>query len=246
MTYIEGFVAAVPTARRDDYVKHAQMTGAVFAEHGARRVVEGWGTDVAPGKLTDFRRAVQAQGDETVVFSWIEWPDKATRDAGMADIETAMKSDPRFDPAINPMPFDGARMIYGGFDAFVEHGQTAGGAYVQGFVVPVPISARDAYRTMANSTWDWFQEHGAQRTFEAWSDDVPHGKRTDFYRAVQASEGEAVVFAFTEWPSREVCDAAAIAMQTDERMKPPPKDEIPFDASRLIYGGFETVLELKA
>ena len=84
---------------------------ALFLECGATRVVEGWGDDVPEGKVTDFRRAVQATPEESVVFSWIEWPDKAARDSGM---ERVMK-DPRMDPATNPMPFDGKRMIFGGF-----------------------------------------------------------------------------------------------------------------------------------
>ena len=73
------------------------------------------------GKVTDFRRAVQAKPDETVVFSWVEWPDKATRDAGM---DRVMK-DPRMNPETNPMPFDGKRMIYGGFSPVVELGNGA-------------------------------------------------------------------------------------------------------------------------
>jgi uncharacterized protein YbaA (DUF1428 family) len=110
MSYIDGFVIAVPTANREKFIGHAGTLDAVFLEFGATRVVECWGDDVPEGKLTDFRRAVQAKQDETVVFSWIEWPDKATRDAGM---EKVMK-DPRMDVA-NEMPFDGKRMIFGGF-----------------------------------------------------------------------------------------------------------------------------------
>lgn len=82
---------------------------------GAVRVLECWEDDVPDGKVTDFRRAVQATGDEAVVFSWIEWPDKATRDAGMEKMKTKMKSDPRLDPQTNPMPFDGVRVVFGGF-----------------------------------------------------------------------------------------------------------------------------------
>jgi uncharacterized protein YbaA (DUF1428 family) len=84
-------------------------------------VVECWGDDVAHGKQTDFYRAVEASADETVVFSWIEWPDKATRDAGMQK----MMDDPRMDPENNPMPFDGRRMIYGGFVPVVTLGKAA-------------------------------------------------------------------------------------------------------------------------
>jgi uncharacterized protein YbaA (DUF1428 family) len=111
MSYIDGFVMAVPNANRDTFIAHAKKFDALFLECGATRVVEGWGDDVPEGKVTDFRRAVQATPDESVVFSWIEWPDKAARDSGM---ERVMK-DPRMDPATNPMPFDGKRMIFGGF-----------------------------------------------------------------------------------------------------------------------------------
>ena len=116
MAYIDGFVIAVPTANRQKFIDHANTGDPVFMEYGATRVLECWGDDVPVGKQTDFRKAVQAKDDETVVFSWIEWPDKATRDAGMKK----MMDDPRMEQ--NPMPFDGMRMIYGGFEPIVELG----------------------------------------------------------------------------------------------------------------------------
>ena len=116
MSYIDGFVIAVPTANRQAFIDHANLADGLFLEFGATRVVECWGDDVPAGKQTDFQRAVQARDDETIVFSWIEWPDKATRDAGMKK----MMDDPRADPKTNPMPFDGKRMIYGGFAPVVE------------------------------------------------------------------------------------------------------------------------------
>ncbi|GAB3731958.1 DUF1428 domain-containing protein [Luteimonas pelagia] len=116
MAYIDGFVIAVPTANKDKFIAHAREFDALFLEWGATRIVEGWGDDVPDGKQTDFKRAVQAKDDETVAFSWVEWPDKATRDAAMKK----MMDDPRMDPAKNPMPFDGARMIYGGFAPVVD------------------------------------------------------------------------------------------------------------------------------
>lgn len=119
MPYIDGFVMAVPTANKEKFIDHARRGDSVFLEYGALRVLECWGDDVPSGKLTDFRRAVQAKDDETVVFSWIEWPDKAARDGGMA---RAMK-DPRLSQENNPMPFDGARMIYGGFAPVVVLGK---------------------------------------------------------------------------------------------------------------------------
>ena len=115
MSYIDGFILAVPKANKDKFIQHARTAGAAFMEWGAVRVFECWEDDVPDGKVTDFRRAVQATGDEAVVFSWIEWPDKATRDAGMEKMKTKMKSDPRLDPQTNPMPFDGVRVVFGGF-----------------------------------------------------------------------------------------------------------------------------------
>jgi uncharacterized protein YbaA (DUF1428 family) len=116
MNYIDGFVAAVPTANRDAYRKHAEDGAVVFKAHGATQVVECWGDDVPDGKLTSFPLAVQRKADETVVFSWIAWPSKAVRDAGWANV----MADPRMKRDVNPMPFDGKRLIYGGFEVLVE------------------------------------------------------------------------------------------------------------------------------
>ena len=124
MSYIDGFVIAVPTANKQKFIDHAKLGDSVFLDLGATRVLECWGDDVPVGKQTDFRKAVQAKDDETVVFSWIEWPDKKTRDAAMAKMTDWMshpeKADPRMDPEKNPMPFDGKRMIFGGFTPLVE------------------------------------------------------------------------------------------------------------------------------
>jgi uncharacterized protein YbaA (DUF1428 family) len=116
MPYIDGFVIAVATANKQAFLDHARRFDPCFIEYGATRVVEAWGDDVPAGKVTDFARSVKAGDDETVVFAWIEWPDKATRDAGMKK----MMEDPRMDPAKNPMPFDGKRMIFGGFDSLLD------------------------------------------------------------------------------------------------------------------------------
>ncbi|MEX1036916.1 MAG: DUF1428 domain-containing protein [Sneathiella sp.] len=126
MSYIDGFVIAVPTANKQKFIAHAEKGDSVFIDLGATRIVECWGDDVPIGKVTDFRKAVQAKDDETVVFSWIEWPDKETRDAAMKTMtdwmENPEKADPRMNPATNPMPFDGMRLIYGGFAPLVEVG----------------------------------------------------------------------------------------------------------------------------
>ena len=116
MTYVDGFVIEVPTGRRQEFVEHARAGAEVFLEQGAARILECWADDVPDGTQTDFRKAVQANDDETVVFSWIEWPDKATRDAAMKRV----MSDPRLDPESNKMPLDSKRMILGGFTHVVE------------------------------------------------------------------------------------------------------------------------------
>jgi len=116
MMYIDGFVAAVPTANRDAYRRHAEAAAVVFKEHGALRLVECWGDDVPDGKLTSFPMAVKKQADETVVFSWITWPSRQVRDAAMPKV----MADPRLKPEANPMPFDGKRLIYGGFSVIVD------------------------------------------------------------------------------------------------------------------------------
>ena len=117
MTYVDGFVIAVPAANKAAYQKLAQDMVPLFKDHGALSVVECWGEDVPDGEVTSFPMAVKAKPDESVVFSWIIWPDKATRDAGMkAAMEDERMKD--MDPA--NMPFDGKRLIYGGFQTILE------------------------------------------------------------------------------------------------------------------------------
>lgn len=116
MTYVDGFVLAVPTANKEAYRAHAAAALKVFKEHGALTCVECWGDDVPEGKVNSMHTAVMRKPDETVVFSWITWPDKATRDAGLQKVF----ADPRLAPDVNPMPFDGTRMIMGGFEMIVE------------------------------------------------------------------------------------------------------------------------------
>jgi uncharacterized protein YbaA (DUF1428 family) len=116
MSYVDGFVIAVPTGNRDAFTKHAKEAAVVFKEHGALSVVECWGDDVPDGKVTSFPMAVRKKPDETVVFSWIFWPSRQARDEGM---KKAM-DDPRLRPDKMKMPFDGQRMIFGGFKPIVE------------------------------------------------------------------------------------------------------------------------------
>jgi uncharacterized protein YbaA (DUF1428 family) len=115
MAYVDGFVLAVPKANRQAYLEHARKSLPLFKEYGAKRMVEAWGDDVPDGKVTDFRRAVKAEASEDVLFSWIEWPSKEVRDKGMKK----MMDDPRM-KAMSDMPFDGKRMIMGGFSPILD------------------------------------------------------------------------------------------------------------------------------
>ncbi len=113
---VDGFLLAVPTANREAYRRHAEDAAVVFRDHGALSLVEGWGDDVPEGKVNSMHSAVLRKPDETVVFSWITWPDRATRDAGMKKV----LADPRMSDMRTRMSFDGTRMIFGGFDVIVQ------------------------------------------------------------------------------------------------------------------------------
>ncbi len=116
MAYVDGFVIAVPTANKSSYLKIAEEMAVIFKDHGALSVVENWGDDVPDGETTSFPMAVKCQADETVVFSWITWPNRAARDSGMENVMT----DPRIDWDTLTMPFDGKRMILGGFETILS------------------------------------------------------------------------------------------------------------------------------
>ena len=236
MTYFEGFIVPVPEANKDAYRKHASEFAPLVQGVGVGRMVESWDSDVPEGKVTDFRKAVDAMADEKVVFSWFEYPSKAERDAA----NEKFRSDPKMAEMGANMPFDGKRMIVGGFDAIVEEG-SAGGAYTDGFVVPVPEGKRDAYQQLAAKMAKVFRQHGASRVVEAFSSDVPKGEVTDFYRAVKAEDGEGVVFSFIEWPDKATRDEAWKAIMSDESLK--PEGDMPFNGQRMFWGGFEKIID---
>jgi uncharacterized protein YbaA (DUF1428 family) len=237
MTYFEGFVVPVPEAKRDEYRQHASGAAPLFQEFGVTRMVEAWDSDVPEGKVTDFRKAVDAKPDEKVVFSWFEYPSKAKRDAATEKF----MSDPRMKEMGESMPFDGKRMIVGGFDAIVEEGTPGGGGFTDGFVVPVPEGKREAYRELAAKMAKVFRQHGATRVVEAIADDVKHGEVTDFYRAVKAEDGETVVFSFVEWPEKQTRDDAWAKIMADESLK--PEGDMPFSGQRMFWGGFDNIVD---
>ena len=116
MSYVDGFVLAVPKARLEEYKAMAQKGGTVWMEHGALAYAECVGDDVPYGELTSFPRAVQAKDDEVVIFSWIVYKSRQDRD----EILKKVMADPRLEGSMKDAPFDGKRMIYGGFEAFME------------------------------------------------------------------------------------------------------------------------------
>ena len=238
MSYVEGFVAAVPAANKEAYRKHAADAASLFKELGVTRMVEAWGDDVPDGKVTDFKGAVKAKPDEVVVFSWFEYPTRQARDAANEKI----RSDPRMKEMGATMPFDGQRMIFGGFEPIVEDGAKGKTGYVDGALVPVPAGSKDAYRDMARKTAAVFKEHGATRVVEAWGDDVPDGKVTDFKGAVKATGDEKVVYAWIEWPSKQARDEGWKKVMADPRMHV-EKESRPFDGRRMVYGGFAPILD---
>lgn len=236
MTYYTGSIAAVPSANKQKYIEHAAASWPMFQSKGATRMVETWGVDVPKGKVTDFHRAVEASDDETVVFSWIGWPDKTTADAAWQKME----SDPEMQH-MPEMPFDGKRMIFGGFTPVFEKGAHTGADYYQGFALAVPENNQNAYVEMAEKGWQLLHKHGARGLIENWGQDVPRGKHTDFYRATKAEDGEIPVFSWSAWPDRATCDAAAKAMQTDTGGM--DMANMPFDGMRMMWAGFEPVFD---
>ena len=238
MTYVDGFVAAVPKANKEAYREHAAKSAPLFKQFGATRVVEAWGDDVPDGKVTDFKGAVKAKDGEAVVFGWMEYPSREARDAA----NEKMRNDPRMKEIGTTMPFDGQRMIFGGFSPILE--ESAGGTmgYADGYLIAVPNENKEAYRAMAAKAAEVFQDYGATRVVETWADDVPDGKVTDFKGAVKAKDGEAVVYSWVEWPSKEARVEGWKKVMADERMKP-DGSKTPFDGQRMVYGGFAPLLD---
>ena len=234
--YLQGFIIPVETGNKQAYRDLAAKVAPLFAEFGATRTVECWADDVPDGKVTDMKRAVQAKQGETIVYSWILWPDKATCDAG----SEKMMADDRMKPDGAPMPFDGTRMIFGGFESVLDTGDSGTFGYIDGFVGAVPDGKRQAYVDHATKMAALFTEKGALRVIDAWGMDVPDGKVTDFKRAVQARDGETMVFGWIEWPDKATRDAAWGALMADPRMR---ESAPPWNGPTAIFGAFVPILD---
>ncbi|MSP74937.1 MAG: DUF1428 domain-containing protein [Rhodospirillaceae bacterium] len=238
MAYVQGFVVPVPAANKEAYRKLAADFAPVLKEFGVSRHVEAWGDDVPDGKLTDFKGAVKAQPDEVVVFSWLEYPSRAVADA----VHAKMMADPRVKD-MGPMPFDGQRMIVAGFTPILDEGSKGRMGYTDGALLAVPAANKADYLAMEIRNAAVLKEHGATRVVSAWGDDVPDGKVTDYKGAVKATADEKIVYAWIEWPSKEVRDAAWKKVMADPRMHE-GKDKMPFDPRRMIHGGFTPILDV--
>jgi uncharacterized protein YbaA (DUF1428 family) len=237
MTYVEGFLTPVPTANKDEYTRHAHGAVPLFKSLGATRFVEAWGDDVPDGKINDLKKSVNLEDGETVLFSWLEYPDKATRDAA----NEKMMSDPAMQEMGKDMPFDAKRMIFDGFEAIVERGSGDGTGYVDGYVIPVPAANKEAYRAKAEKVSALFEEFGALRVVEAWGENTRDGKVTDYNRATLKEPGEAVVYSWVEWPDKATRDAGWEKLMADERLQ--DAGDSPFDGKRMMWGGFAPILD---
>jgi len=236
MAYVQGFVVAVPAANKEAYRKHAADAASLFREFGVTRMVEAWGDDVPDGQVTDFKGAVKAQPGEVIVFAWHEYADRAAADAA----HQKMISDQRMEEMGANMPFDGGRMIYGGFIPIIEAGAAGPAGYIDGSLLAVPEAHKEAYRDLTNLQAAILIEYGATRVVDNWGDNVPDGKVTDFKRAVKATSDETVVFSWIEWPSKAVRDQAWQKVFADARMH---SADTPYDAQRWVHGGFAPILD---
>ncbi|WMT91509.1 DUF1428 domain-containing protein [Pelagibacterium sp. H642] len=236
MSYVMGFVAAVPTANKEAYRRFAQESVDYFKSLGVKRMVETWGDDVPRGETTDFHRAVDAREGEEIVYSFQIFPDKATADAA----NEKMMNDPAMQDMGAKMPFDGARMIFGGFETLSDLQSEGQSAYIDGSVIAVPTASKSAYAEGIDNYFELFKEYGAVRMVEAWGDFVPEGKLTDFKRAVAAKPDETVVFRWIEWPSKEVRNRAWEALFAHPLIH---QGSAIFDGRRRIVAGFVPIVD---
>ncbi|MEH6755956.1 MAG: DUF1428 domain-containing protein [Parasphingorhabdus sp.] len=240
MTYLQGFLIPVPEDKKEAYEKMAHDAVPLFTGYGAQRIVECWDDDVPRGEVTDMYRAVKAEKNEKIVFSWIEWDSKETCEAAhekMMDDE-AMQTPP------GDMPFDGMRMMFSGFEPLAENESSGSSTYVQGYVAPVPKGNRSAFSELCRTMQSVAIDCGALYTMDGWADNITDGKVTDFKQAVKAENDETVAFGFVEWPSKEAYEKGSARMREDDRM-PQLGADMPLDGRRLIYGGFEVLLDAR-
>ena len=234
MTYVQGFL--IPSHDKAGYAKMAAEAAPIFQDHGARRIVETWAVDVPDGKRTDMKRAVALEDGESVVFSWIFYDEKAAFD----NAHEGIMKDERMKMPESPMPFDGKRTVFGGFDVVYDSGHGGAFGFVDGMVAAVPSDKREDFVAFAEGHGALFKEKGALRVVDGWGADVPEGKVTDFRRAVDLAEDETVVFGWIEWPDKATRDAAWAALMSDPRMA---SNRPTWNGPTAIFGGFAPVFD---
>lgn len=238
MAYMQGFIIPVRSSNKAAYQKLAEEAAPIFTDHGAQRIVECWGDNVPKGETTDMYRAVAAEDGEQIVFSWIDWVSKEACDTA----HEKMMSDERMQDPPDEMPFDGMRMIYTGFESLGENGKGGRVGYVQGYVAPVPQENRTAFAEMCATMREIAIDCGALHAADGLAGEIEDGKVTDFKRAVKAEAGEAIALGYVEWPSKAAFEDGSTKMRADSRM-PAPGSDMPLDGKRLIFGGFEVMLD---
>lgn len=240
MAFIQGFLVPVPEGNKEKYREMAASAVPMFEKHGMKRMVECWSEDVPRGETTDMYRATKAEDGEIVVFSWCDWGTKEAWEKA----HKAFENDEEMEgPA--EIPFDGMRMTFAEFDTLGEAGDGGKSAYVQGYVAPVPKDGKDAFAAMCATMREVAIDSGALRAVDSYAASIADGNVTDFKRAVNAEKGEGVAFGFTEWASKADYEAGIAKMRDDDRM-PPPGSDMPIDGKRLIFGGFEVLLDTAA
>ncbi len=237
MTFIQGFLVPVPEGNRDKYREMAKSAVPMFEKHGMVRMVECWADDVPHGETTDMYRATKAEDGEIIVFSWVDW---GTKEAWQKAHKAFSEDEEMEAPA--EMPFDGMRMTVAEFDTLGEAGPGGNSAYVHGYVAPVPNAGKDAFAEMCATMREVAIDAGALRAVDSFAPSLADGKVTDFKQAVKAEQGESVAFGFTEWASKADYEAGMAKMREDDRM-PAPGSDMPIDGKRLIFGGFEVLLD---
>lgn len=238
MTYVDGFLVAVPTANKEAYRKQAEEAWPMFKDYGALSMVEGWGDDVPDGKVNSINSAVMRKDDETSLFSWVTWPDKKTHDEAQAKMTASMEGQ-----EFPEMPFDGKRMIFGGFETLLGD-VTAKTGYIDGTVMPVPADKREAYTAASKKMAELFQEFGAISVVDCWGDSLPEGKVNDFHTAVLRKPEEAVVFSWINWKDKAARDAGWEKIMNDPRMQEFGPHTVGADMGRMIFGSFIPLVDV--
>lgn len=201
MTYFDGFLMPVPSGNKDGFIAYSHHSDTLFAQHGARRIVECWPQSVDAIALSSAGPGIDARDGEAVAFSWIEWRDKDARMQGMAALDPIIRTDPHFNPDINPPPFDTGRVMWGCFETLADLGQSAEASVVQALVFVARDEQKEAIRHFATQAWLPPRDAGALRMVIGWDDGAQAGHQNSSFEHLRESNGGKAALLFVEWPS---------------------------------------------